>query len=61
MRLIIGFLRFFRLPLQIIIGAYASFVMIAMTIAWHENQKETEETVIVNETCRDIIESRILS
>lgn len=58
MRLIIGFIRFFRLPIQIVIGAYVSFVLIAMTMAWSENNKT--QTVILeaeNETCRNIIQS----
>jgi len=33
MKLIVGLLRFFRLPLQIVLGAYMSFVLIAITIA----------------------------
>jgi len=51
--------RFFKLPLQIVVGAYISFALIAMTIAWHEAQK-TKQTVTLeaeNETCRNIIQS----
>ena len=33
MRLLFGILSFFKLPLQLIIAAYISFVLIAITIA----------------------------
>ena len=59
MKTLINIIMFFKLPLQIVVGAYISFALIAMTIAWHEAQK-TKQTVTLeaeNETCRNIIQS----
>ena len=38
-RVITNILIFLKLPLQIILGAYISFVLIAMTIAYYEHKK----------------------
>ena len=46
-------LMFFKLPLQIIMAAYISFALIAITMAWSEHKNKTEEKVVVNESCRN--------
>ena len=55
MKALINIIMFFKLPLQIVVAAYISFALIAMTIAWSEHKDKSEETVIVNETCRSSI------
>lgn len=52
MKTLINIIMFFKLPLQIVVAAYISFALIAITIAWSEHKDKSEETVVVNETCR---------
>lgn len=43
MKVITNILIFLKLPLQIILGAYISFVLIAMTIAYSEHKQKLFE------------------
>ncbi len=52
MKILINIIVLLKLPLQIIMAAYISFALIAITIAWSEHKDKLKETVIVNETCR---------
>lgn len=54
MKALINIIMFFKLPLQIVVAAYISFALIAITIAWSEH-KDAKEAVIINETCRSSI------
>ena len=53
MKTLINIIMFFKLPLQIIMAAYISFALIAITMAWSEHKNKTEEKVVVNESCRN--------
>ena len=53
MKTLINIIMFFKLPLQIVVAAYISFALIAITIAWSEHKDAIEEKVIINESCRN--------